>query len=181
MTAIWRKLHWNYVRNNQQSVFFTLLIYLLFTGSLFGARWYTYSCTTALLAQARACGQVLNFHCAFILLMILRKTITILRSFGLGRYLPLDHYVYFHKLTGWSIAFFSAWHTLAHLGNFWTISKVTTIPYLDLLFSPNLGIGWIGGLACLSGWLLCLVLVLMLVLSLNFIRRSGKFEVFAIV
>lgn len=176
MISVLRKFHWNYIRNNAQSVSFTLVV-LLFTGFLFVGRWYAYQCTNFFLTQARACGQVLNFHCAFILIMILRKTITHLRAFGLGRYLPLDHYVYFHKLTGWSITLFSIWHTLAHLGNFFLISRVTTIPYLSLLFSPYLGIGWIGGLACISGWLLCLVLTLMLVLSMNFIRRSGKFEV----
>ena len=177
MTFPFRKLHWGYIRNNPQSVAFTVVIYLLFTLSLFVARCIAYWCTNLYLVQARACGQVLNFFCAFILIMILRKTITILRSVGMGRYLPLDHYVYFHKLTGWSIAFFSTWHTVAHLGNFWSISRVTSIPYLTVLVSPNLNLGWIGGLACISGWLLCLVLILMCVLSMNFIRRSGKFEV----
>ncbi|KAH9393548.1 NADPH oxidase 5 [Tyrophagus putrescentiae] len=178
MMQLWRKLQWNYIRNNPQSVSFTLVVYLLFTGFLFVTRWLAYRRTNPFLAQARACGQVLNFHCAFIVLMILRKTITVLRAFGLGRYLPLDHYVYFHKLTGWSITFFSFWHTFAHLGNFLLMSKTTTIPYLSLLFSPFLGIGWVAGTACISGWMLCLVLALMLVLSMNFIRRSGKFEVF---
>lgn len=180
MTTLWRKLHWDYIRNNPQSVCFTLFVYLFLSGSLFVARWFTYWPTNIYLIQARACGQVLNFHCAFILVVVLRKAITNLRALGFARYLPLDHYVYFHKLTGWSIALFSAWHTVAHLFNFWTISKVTTIPYLSLLFSPSLAIGWLAGLACLSGWLLCLVLVLMLVLSMNFIRRSGKFEVLSV-
>ncbi|KAI2796466.1 NADPH oxidase 5 [Blomia tropicalis] len=178
MTFIFRKLHWHYIRNNPQSVCFTVLVYFLFTGSLIVSRCFTYWCTNLYLVQARACGQVLNFYCAFILVLVLRKSLTHLRAFGLGHYLPIDHYVYFHKLTGWSIALFSAWHTFAHIGNFWVISKVTSISYLSLLFSPNLGIGWIAGLACISGWLLCLVLVLMLVLSMNFIRRSGNFEVF---
>lgn len=174
---VWRKFHWGYIRNNPQSVSFTLVVYLLVTGFLFVTRWFAYRCTNPFLAQARACGQVLNFHCAFILIMILRKTITTLRVSGLGRYLPLDHYVYFHKLTGWVIAFFSLWHTMAHLGNFKLISNASTIPYGSLLFSPFLGIGWIAGTACISGWLLCLVLTCMLVFSMNFIRRSGKFEV----
>lgn len=176
MTSLLNKLRWSYIQNNVQSCCFTF-VYIFISLTFFIYRYMQYSCTTFLLAVARASAYVIYLQNSIILILILRKSISFLRSNGFAHYLPLDHYVYFHKMTGWSIAFFSIVHTLAHLINFRILSKITTISYVDFLFSLDIGIGWIYGSACLTGWLLLIVLCIMLILSLNFIRRSGKFEV----
>lgn len=62
-------------------------------------------------------GQCLNFTCTFILVCMLRKSITFLRSLGASVILPLDEHIYFHKLTGWLILIFTIGHTVAHIGN----------------------------------------------------------------
>jgi len=64
-----------------------------------------------------------------------------------------------------------------HVINFKVLSKITTIPWFDFLFSTYLGIGWIGGAACLTGWILLVLLALMMIPAQPFMRRSGKFEV----
>ena len=66
---------------------------------------------------ARAFGYVLNVNSLLVLLLILRQTLTKLRSFGLSIILPLDHHVELHKLVGRFI-FFHAWvHSIAHFVN----------------------------------------------------------------
>lgn len=176
MTLLFHKLRWGYIRNNLQSFFFTIT-YIAITLSLFIYRFGQYADTTTALALARASAIAIYWQSGLIIVLILRKSISYVRSFGLARYLPLDHFVYFHKLTGWSIAFFSLVHTLAHLYNFLALTDITTISYWDFLVSVNLGIGWFYGSACLTGWILVLLLVIMLIFSMNFVRRTGNFEV----
>ena len=63
-------------------------------------------------------GQVLNFSCAFVVVLMLRRCITWLRMNGLVDILPLDSHVYLHKMCGAFIAFFATIHTVMHLINF---------------------------------------------------------------
>ena len=67
---------------------------------------------------ARASGKNLVALSVIVILLVLRNSITFLRAWGLGRYLPLDNNIYFHKLVG-RIIFAQAWlHTIMHLINF---------------------------------------------------------------
>jgi len=63
-------------------------------------------------------GQCLNFNCMFILVLMLRQSITFLRTHGFSMILPLDQHIYFHKLTGVFIFIQSIVHTIMHLLNF---------------------------------------------------------------
>ncbi|XP_054159931.1 NADPH oxidase 5-like [Oppia nitens] len=177
MTSIFLKLNWNYIRNNIQSVVFLWLL-IVFNLILFIYRAYEYRQSGWLVMMARSNGQCLNFMCAFIIVCVLRKSITKLRSIGLSEFLPLDHYVYFHKLMGWLIVFYSIFHTVMHVMNFRYLSQTTPISWSQYLFSTRLGIGWIGGAACLTGWLLLIILMVMMIPAQPFMRRSGYFEVF---
>lgn len=67
---------------------------------------------------ANLLGQCLNFNCAFILVLMLRRCITFLRTRGYGSILPLDQHIYFHKIAGWLIFGYSFWHSLMHTFNF---------------------------------------------------------------
>lgn len=68
--------------------------------------------------MSRIIGQCLNFNCAWVLVLMLRQTLTYLRTRGLGSYLPLDQHIYLHKITGWLIVFYGLWHTFMHIINF---------------------------------------------------------------
>lgn len=61
----------------------------------------------------------------FVLVLMLRQSITFLRTRGFSSYLPLDQHIYFHKLTGTLIAIYSVVHTISHLLNF---SKYNHVP-----------------------------------------------------
>lgn len=58
---------------------------------------------------------MLNFNCALMLVLMLRKHITWLRSKGGGILLPLDHHIDIHKTIGIIIIVETALHVIAHL------------------------------------------------------------------
>ncbi|CAF3560809.1 unnamed protein product [Adineta steineri] len=68
-----------------------------------------------LIVIARLNGGMLNFNCALMLILMLRKHITWLRSKGGGILLPLDHHIDIHKTIGIIIMIETALHTAAHL------------------------------------------------------------------
>ena len=111
-----RYLSMAYLRNNTRKVIF-ILIYLIINVALFTVSAVRYRHSNWCVIIARGCGMDLNFNGAFVLVLMLRYCLTWLRSTKLGNYLPLDQSVLFHKMVGINIAFLSAVHTLAHLGN----------------------------------------------------------------
>lgn len=130
---------------------------------------------------------------------MLRQCITFLRTRGVGAFLPLDHHIYLHKVTGITITVLSLVHTVMHLINdyyclarsdtFCPISVTHgvscnnlnrteyTIP--QLLFTTKLGhFGLIKGWANPTGVALISVLLVMFICSQPFVRRGGSFEIF---
>lgn len=116
---------------------------------------------------------------------MLRHSLTYLRGRGLSSYLPLDHHVYLHKLTGITISVLSLIHTIMHLFNFSIIvindpninAGHYTIGEWLLTDRPGL-FGLIPGCANPTGVALLAILVVMFVCSQPFVRRKGSFEVF---
>ena len=60
---------------------------------------------------------MLNFNCALILMLMLRKHITWLRSKGGSDILPLDHHIDIHKIVGIIILVETILHTAGQLAN----------------------------------------------------------------
>ena len=60
-------------------------------------------------------GGMLNFNCALMLVLMLRKHITWIRSKGGSVLLPLDHHIDIHKTIGIIIMIETLLHTAAHL------------------------------------------------------------------
>ena len=67
-------------------------------------------------------GQCLNFDCAFVVVLMLRNSLTWLRMHGMANIFPLDNHVYLHKMVGITTVFFGALHTVMHLINFRTLN-----------------------------------------------------------
>ncbi|KAJ8708509.1 hypothetical protein PYW07_010634 [Mythimna separata] len=174
-----------YFRNNY--VYLTYLaIFFIVNAGLFVARVVEYRRMNAngFVIVARACGQCLNFTCSWVLVLMLRHCLTELRVRGFSSYLPLDHHIYLHKLTGVLIVLYSILHTVMHLCNFSLI--VVHDPVLNannytlsewlLTEKPGL-FGMVGGCANPTGVALAAILLVMFVCSQPFIRRGGSFEV----
>ncbi|KAL4613406.1 NADPH oxidase 5 [Arapaima gigas] len=128
---------------------------------------------------AKGCGQCLNFNCTFVMVLMLRRCLTWLRTTWVVRVLPLDQNILLHQIVGYAILVFSLVHTLAHVMNFVHMSDGRHAYRLwEYLLTTRPGIGWVGGLASVTGVLLQFIICLMVLCSCPFVRRSGHFEVF---
>ncbi|XP_062548461.1 NADPH oxidase 5 [Armigeres subalbatus] len=173
-----------YIKNNYVFLSF-LSVFILVNVGLFVSRAIQYRKSNGFVILARACGQCLNFNCAFILVLMLRQSITYLRNRGFTAIFPLDQHIYLHKLTGMLVAAYSLLHTIMHLFNFTTI--VVNDPVINAknfttaewLFTARPGLfGLVGGCANPTGIALFFILLVMFICSQPFVRRGGSFEVF---
>ncbi|XP_042333303.1 NADPH oxidase 5 isoform X2 [Sceloporus undulatus] len=128
---------------------------------------------------AKGCGQCLNLNCTFLVVLMLRRCLTWLRSTWAAGVLPLDQNVLLHQLTGWAVAALTVVHTGAHLANFVRMSQTnSTHHFWEYLLTTRPKIGWVYGSASLTGLALQLLVGLILVCSSTLVRKSGHFEVF---
>ncbi|KAK7481433.1 hypothetical protein BaRGS_00027284, partial [Batillaria attramentaria] len=173
-----RKLTLTYIRNNLVKVIFTV-VYLLINVGLYVLNAWLYRDSNWYIIIARGAGMCLNFNCAVVLVLMLRKTLTLLRNTPLVKILPFDHSVMFHKLAGYAIVIFTLIHTGAHLGNAAVyLTEDMDLKMWEILFTLKTGIGWIHGFAPLSGVILDVILAVMFICSMDFVRRSGFFELY---
>ncbi|CAG0897512.1 unnamed protein product [Darwinula stevensoni] len=181
-----RAFSFSYLKNNYIFVIWLLLFWAV-NLALIVARIFSYWESHFLVIIARACGQCLNFTSVFIIVVMLRGALTWMRGHGFGSFLPIDHNLYFHKLTGWCIVFYSIVHTIAHLINF--AMNVVGNPeqnphgysYGVWLLSARPGhFGLIPGWANPTGVALLFVLAVIFVCSLPFVRKSGYFEAYEV-
>ncbi|XP_078540195.1 NADPH oxidase 5 [Lissotriton helveticus] len=128
---------------------------------------------------AKGCGQCLNFNCTFIVVLMLRRCLTWLRTTWVVRVLPLDQNVVLHELVGYAVFIFTVVHTAAHVVNFVNLTqKPGNYLLWEYLLTTRPGIGWIYGLASITGVVLQVLICLTLVCSSTFVRKGGHFEVF---
>ncbi|XP_070546727.1 NADPH oxidase 5-like isoform X2 [Ptychodera flava] len=175
-----RYLTWRYIHNNLRKVVF-LVMYLLVNIALGIEAGWRYREINWYIIVARACGQCLNFNSAFILVLMLRQCLTFLRATKASGYLPLDQNIIFHKMVGLVIGFFTLVHTVAHIGNIIANHDALGLEIWECLFTTKAMVGsvdWHYGTAYLTGWILDLILLVMVVCSMPFVRRSGHFQVF---
>ena len=81
---------------------------------------------------SRATGKNVLYLSILVIMLVLRKTITLLRNLGLGRYLPLDNNIYIHKIVGTLIFVFGTIHTICHFVNFSLNVQPDPVKYLQL-------------------------------------------------
>lgn len=62
-------------------------------------------------------GMLLNFNCMFVLVLVLRKCHSLLRSTPLAAILPLDQHITFHKMVGAAIGVSAAIHVGGHIAH----------------------------------------------------------------
>ncbi|XP_072023995.1 NADPH oxidase 5-like [Amphiura filiformis] len=170
------------IRNNVDMIIFMTLyiaanIACIVSGAFMGHRQYPDS---PWVMVARSSGRCLSFNCVFILILMLKKCLTVLRSTKLSTYLPMDQHVDLHKFVGYAIVFFSVIHTCGHTANYvqWSQNNETNYTLVDYLFTTKPGIGWVFGTANVTGWALLFVLAVIVLCSTPCIRRKGYFQVF---
>jgi NADPH oxidase len=101
-----------------------------------------------------------------------RNLVSYLRISRLGKIIPFDKNIEFHKIVGYSIVFFTLVHIGAHYYNFWLLQKLnpnnpgTSWVYLSFISGP----GW-------TGHVMLLALLLMFLTAWERIKRK-YFELF---
>ncbi|CAF3549158.1 unnamed protein product [Rotaria sp. Silwood1] len=132
--------------------------------------------SNVLVIFARIGGMLLNFNCALVIILMLKHTILFIRTHKfLRKLIPVDDHIDFHKVIGRIIAGLSILHTIAHIANFARLDDYSWVTYM---FTTKPNIGWIHGFTPLSGVILCVILTIIVVCSMQWIRRGGHFQIF---
>jgi len=118
-------------------------------------------------AVARGSALVLHVDVAMILFPVCRTLISLARQTPLNGIIQFDKNITFHKMTAWSIVFFSWLHTIAHWNNFAQIAAKNDLGFVGFLVA-NLatGPGW-------SGYVMLVALMAMVATSVEKARRAN--------
>ncbi|KAJ3060956.1 hypothetical protein HK102_009303, partial [Quaeritorhiza haematococci] len=120
---------------------------------------------------ARSAASIINLASGLILFTVCRNIISMVRKVKvIHKVLPLDHNIVIHRALGWTIAFWSFVHSVAHFFNLlnrWRASGGLETPETN---------AWATGTG-ITGQLLVLVLFLMVTSSVFLVRRK-YFEIF---
>jgi hypothetical protein len=187
----------SFYKNNMPFII-VVTLYFLLQIALVVIQMNIYYDANPALKTARFGGILLNFNLSLIMLFVMRRMVSIVRNSFIGRFLPCDHFLLFHKFLGVWILIWSFEHTIGHCINLYYLSdeylksinfdfdpdddddddRKIKGSYGQLLFGTNSHFGWILELACPTGWLLLLLFSIIVVCSMPFVRRKGLFQVF---
>nr|XP_054497774.1 NADPH oxidase 5 [Agelaius phoeniceus] len=130
------------------------------------------------LALARGCGQSLNFNCALLAALMLRRSLTWLRSTPLAELFPLELHVRGHERVGHLVLALGTAHAGAHLAQAGLARRDWLLALGEYVRRARPGAGGVGGTAPQTGLALLALLLAMLACSSPCVRRGGHFEVF---
>lgn len=116
---------------------------------------------------ARSAALVLHVDIALILFPVCRNLISILRQTPLNGIIQFDKNITFHKLTAWSIVFFTWVHTISHWNNFARLAAAQKLGFKGfLLINFTTGPGW-------SGYIMLFSLMAIVVTAIGKPRRAN--------
>ncbi|XP_071297217.1 NADPH oxidase 5 [Agelaius tricolor] len=130
------------------------------------------------LALARGCGQSLNLNCALLAALMLRRSLTWLRSTPLAELFPLELHVRGHERVGHLVLALGTAHAGAHLAEAGLARRDWLLALGEYVRRARPGAGGVGGTAPQTGLALLALLLAMLACSSPCVRRGGHFEVF---
>ncbi|XP_033625250.1 NADPH oxidase 5-like [Asterias rubens] len=176
----------SYILNNIKRIGFLLFIFLINLILVLEAviRYSKTADSNCFFLAARGCGSALNFDCSVVVLLMLRKVLSFLRTTWLLRCLPFDDTINIHKLIGYLCFVLGIIHTIGHVGNALILQTYKNFTAVELLFTDpgllpvGLRVGELEGSAFITGWILIAVLLILICGSVPYVRRSGHFQVF---
>ena len=172
------RLKIDYLKDNLSRIIMIILYLLINLALMLYVIIYRITVTKSnvLVIFARIGGMLLNFNCALVIILMLKHTILLIRTNKfLRKLLPVDDHIDFHKVVGRVIAALAILHTIAHMANF---GRLTDHSWATFMFTTKPDVGWVGGFAPLSGVILCIILAIIVICSMQWIRRGGHFQVF---
>jgi len=135
--------------------------------AIFAVSMIRFGGSSTAVAIGRAFGACLDFDGALVFVPVMRRLLTRVRSTWLGRAIPVDDAIDFHKLVGHAMAALAILHTAAFLVAYRAGHAKAGLAQV-LIFTTR-GI---------TGTLLLAVLAIMWIFALSPIRRSSRFELF---
>lgn len=120
-----------------------------------------------LMRLGRALATCIDFNAAILLLPVMRRVLTWVRTTFLGRVLPIDQAVTFHRIVGHALVGLGIAHGAAFIGAYLAGHAKGSVEHFFLHTQRGL-----------TGSLLILVITVMWVFALSIIRRSSRFELF---
>ena len=133
----------------------------LLAGALFGGG----SRSTWLDKLGDGCTSCIELDVGILVLLVMRRLLTLVRATRLGRVLPIDHAITFHRIVGHAVVAFALGHAVARIVSF---THQTRHPFASELLSFE----GITGLVALA------MLVVMWWFARAAIRRGRRFELF---
>ena len=120
-----------------------------------------------LMHVGRALGTCIDFNGAILLLPVMRRLLTWVRTTFLGRALPIDQAITFHRIVGHTLVGLGIAHGATLIGAYATGHAKGSVEHFFLHTERGL-----------TGALLILVITIMWVFALSIVRRSSRFELF---
>ncbi|KAK3760480.1 hypothetical protein RRG08_014329 [Elysia crispata] len=166
-----------YLANNAKRIAFVLGFWLINAG-LFFLNAYLYRNEIEWVIFARGCAMIVNFTSLLVVLLPLRNWVTYLRTTIFYRIFPMDHTVSLHKMVGMTLFVFSLLHSVGQVGNAVYISDNSNLTVVEVVFTRKADIGWVLGLAPVTGVVLVAILLTMVIAARPIVRRRGHFQIF---
>ncbi len=120
-----------------------------------------------LMQTGRALGACINFDGALLLVPVMRRLLTWVRSTWVGRAIPIDEAITFHRIVGHTLVALGIAHATALLLSYGMGHPTGSVEHL--LFLTERG---------LTGVALLVIILVMWVFALALVRRSARFELF---
>ena len=111
------------------------------------------------------CTTCIEIDVGILVLLVMRRLVTRVRATRLGRVLPIDHAITFHRIIGYSVVAFAVGHGAARIVSFTHQAKRS---FADELLS----------LEGITGLVLVAILVVMAWFARAAVRRGRRFELF---
>ena len=115
------KLTIAYIKDNLSRIVFVILYFLANLALLLyvAIYWSVVMKSNGFVVVARISGMLLNFNCAFVIVLMLKQTIRLIRTNKrLRNWIPVDDHIDFHRFVGRVIVVLALVHSIAHMSNF---------------------------------------------------------------
>jgi NADPH oxidase 5 len=120
-----------------------------------------------IMQTGRALGACINFDGALLLVPVMRRLLTWVRSTWIGRRVPIDEAITFHRIVGHTLVVLGIAHGSALLVSYGMGHPTGSVEHLLLLTERGL-----------TGVALLIIILVMWVFALALVRQTARFELF---
>lgn len=162
--------------NIEEVIFLLIILLILAVQVLRGLHDFPIREKPASIRTAKVCGYSIDIIASFMVIFMMRRTITFFKNTRIGVYLPLNWATFNHQLFGYLLLIYSIGHTIGQIINHCENAemKKTNKTCVEYLFTVHEYVGQPGvrPFTAVTGWILWGILLLMTLTALP-VFRSG--------